>query len=81
MSAAVSGDDAAAVSGGATVKKRREKKNRMSAIRVWSDSGDQGLELLVVEQASEEQQIARQTQRTHSRETTGAHRSGAEHRQ
>ena len=30
----------------------------MSAIRVWSDSGDQGLELLVAPHVSDEQQIA-----------------------
>ena len=37
---------------------RRTRKNRMSAIRVWSDSGDQGLELLVAPHVSDEQQIA-----------------------
>ena len=37
---------------------RRTRRNRMSAIRVWSDSGDQGLELLVAPHVSDEQQIA-----------------------
>ena len=37
---------------------RRPRRNRMSAIRVWSDSGDQGLELLVAPHVSDEQQIA-----------------------
>ena len=37
---------------------RSKRKNRMSAIRVWSDSGDQGLELLVAPHVSDEQQIA-----------------------
>jgi len=38
--------------------RRPHKGRRVSAIRVWSDTGDSGLELLVVEHASEEQQIA-----------------------
>ena len=36
---------------------RRTRRNRLSAIRVWSDSGDQGLELLVAPHVSDEQQI------------------------
>ena len=37
---------------------KRSRRNRLSAIRVWSDSGDQGLELLVAPHVSDEQQIA-----------------------
>ena len=54
---------ASAVSPSSTTPRRRHKKNPMSAIRVWDDSGDQALELLVVEHASNEQKIARTTQR------------------
>ena len=63
----LSPDDAASPPAAATSSssKPRRKKNRMSAIRVWSDSGDQGLELLVVEHASEEQQLSCQPSRAH----------------
>lgn len=39
-------------------ERKRKSGRRVSAIRVWSDAADSGLELLVVEHASEQQQIA-----------------------